>query len=132
MSFYGGESSVGSCYTCGSPVRGGGQGGGAYCSNARCPNSYLGGKTPEQVKAEQMERRRKSLAEHPGWWSVYLSDDKTYPSGYGSGLVATRDEAVRIAARERARGLKLRSVQRVLDGEMVDVDDDLLPPEAKS
>lgn len=124
MSFYSGESSLGSCNACGSPVHDGGQSG-AYCSNPRCPNSYFGGKTAAQIDAEEKERRRRNLEEHPGWWSVYLSDDKTYPTGFGSGLLPTRDDVVRVAARERARGLTLRFVKRVLNGELVDVDDDL-------
>lgn len=125
MSWYSGPVSLGICHACGSPISDGGQSG-AYCSNPRCPNSYLGGKTREQLDSEDAGRRRKSLEEHEGWWTVSCTDNnKPYPRGFVSGLVPTRDEAARHANRERARGLTDVTVSRVVDGELVEVDDPL-------
>jgi hypothetical protein len=124
VTWYSGPSSLGACDTCGSPVSDGGQSG-AYCSNPQCRHGYLGGKTVEQIDREQKERRRKTLETHEGCWSIWCEDDKPYPTGYGSGFLPTRDDAVKVANRERARGLINVNVRRVIDGEMVDVTDDL-------
>ena len=78
MSFYSGDSSIGTCDTCGSPVRDGGQSG-AYCSNAACPNGWYGGNPPERravcpqtvLYLSHSANRR----ETPDWWLVEPRDN---------------------------------------------------------
>lgn len=119
MNWYGGESSLGTCHNCGGPVIDGGQSG-AYCANGDCRYSYWGGKDPAQVKAERDERNRQWLAEHEGWWRISC--------GNAIRFHPTRDDAVKWARMMRdAQGLRVKWVERVIDGEMVEIDDDLTP-----